>query len=243
MVRRVREANLRHAVCIINFTHPFYDYTLSIYLFAFDLPILPKTIWKCAPLIPLKLRRLHPHPQRSPLQSPRLRPQIQHMYARFTSKFHISHFTLTNLVSPLTTGFPGPSTDPSQGFDTLATTRLEMLKSIIGHVGDDNIFIEPPFNIDYGCNISLGDRFYANFNLTILDCSLVTIGKRCMFGPNVSIFAATHETEVQSRRENIEYGRPVVVGDDCWIGGNVVSFSRDRGMVEADDDDRLFYRV
>jgi hypothetical protein len=147
MVRRVREANLRHAVCIINFTHPFYDYTLSIYLFAFDLPILPKTIWKCAPLIPLKLRRLHPHPQRSPLQSPRLRPQIQHMYARFTSKFHISHFTLTNLVSPLTTGFPGPSTDPSQGFDTLATTRLEMLKSIIGHVGDDNIFIEPPFNM------------------------------------------------------------------------------------------------
>lgn len=43
-----------------------------------------------------------------------------------------------------------------------------------------------------------------------------------MFGPNVSIFAATHETEVQSRRDNIEYGRPVVVGDDCWIGGNVV---------------------
>src|SRR3712207_8828822 len=56
----------------------------------------------------------------------------------------------------------------------------------------------------------------ANFNLTILDCSLVTIGDRCMFGPNVSIFAATHESEVQSRRENVEYGRPVVVGDDCW---------------------------
>jgi acetyltransferase-like isoleucine patch superfamily enzyme len=105
----------------------------------------------------------------------------------------------------------------------LASERLKMLKSIIGHVGDDNIFIEPPFNIDYGCNISLGERFYANFNLTILDCSLVTIGDRCMFGPNVSIFAATHEAEVQSRRENIEYGRPVVIGDDCWIGGNVVS--------------------
>ena len=43
-----------------------------------------------------------------------------------------------------------------------------------------------------------------------------------MFGPNVSIFAATHETEVESRRQNIEYGRPVVIGDDCWIGGNVV---------------------
>lgn len=81
--------------------------------------------------------------------------------------------------------------------------------------------IEPPFNIDYGCNISLGKRFYANFNLTILDCSLVTIGNRCMFGPNVSIFAATHEAEVASRRANVEFGRPVVIGDDCWIGGNV----------------------
>jgi acetyltransferase-like isoleucine patch superfamily enzyme len=105
-----------------------------------------------------------------------------------------------------------------------------MLKTIIGHIGDENVFIEPPFNIDYGCNISLGDRFYANFNLTILDCSLVTIGKRCMFGPNVSIFAATHEAEVQSRRDNVEYGRPVVVGDDCWIGGNVVSlYGKRRG--------------
>ena len=43
-----------------------------------------------------------------------------------------------------------------------------------------------------------------------------------MFGPNVSIFAATHETEVQSRREDVEYGRPVVIGNDCWIGGHVV---------------------
>jgi acetyltransferase-like isoleucine patch superfamily enzyme len=96
-----------------------------------------------------------------------------------------------------------------------------MLKTILGKCTDD-IFIEPPFTIDYGCNISLGARFYANFNLTILDCSLVTIGDRVMFGPNVSIFAATHETEVQSRREDIEYGKPVTIGDDCWIGGHVV---------------------
>jgi acetyltransferase-like isoleucine patch superfamily enzyme len=99
---------------------------------------------------------------------------------------------------------------------------MKQLKTIIGHIGSDDIFIEPPFNIDYGCNISIGTRFYSNFNLTILDCSLVTIGNRCMFGPNVSIFAATHEAEVQSRRDNVEYGRPVVIGDDCWIGGNVV---------------------
>ena len=96
-----------------------------------------------------------------------------------------------------------------------------MLQAILGKV-HPTAFIEPPFSIDYGCNISIGQNFYSNFNLTILDCSLVTIGDRVMCGPNVSIFAATHETEVQSRREEIEYGRPVVIGDDCWIGGHVV---------------------
>ncbi|RMZ72190.1 galactoside O-acetyltransferase [Pyrenophora seminiperda CCB06] len=120
------------------------------------------------------------------------------------------------------TWFPDTTTDPDKGFDILAAERFRLLKQIIGHIADDEVFIEPPFNIDYGCNISLGKRFYSNFNLTILDCSLVSIGNRCMFGPNVSIFAATHESEVQSRRDNIEYGRPVVIGDDCWVGGNVV---------------------
>ncbi|KAL5392627.1 hypothetical protein PMIN04_006872 [Paraphaeosphaeria minitans] len=115
--------------------------------------------------------------------------------------------------------FPASSTNPT--FDTLAADRLTRLRSILGHVGDDT-FIEPPFRIDYGCNITIGTRFYANFNLTILDCSLVAIGERVMFGPNVSVFAATHETEVESRRRDIEYGRPVVIGDDCWIGGHVV---------------------
>lgn len=55
----------------------------------------------------------------------------------------------------------------------------------------------------------------------ILDCGLVRIGHRVMFGPYVSIFAATHEVEVQSRRDYIEYAGPVVIGDDCWVGGNV----------------------
>lgn len=58
--------------------------------------------------------------------------------------------------------------------------------------------------------------------MTILDCGIVTIGDRCMFGPNVSVFAATHETEVQSRREFIEYAREVTIGSDCWIGGQSV---------------------
>lgn len=96
-----------------------------------------------------------------------------------------------------------------------------MLQSIVGSVGAD-AYIEPPFTVDYGCNLRLGERFYANFNLVVLDCGLVTIGDRAMFGPNVSIFAATHETEVQSRRDNIEYTRPITIGDDCWVGGHTI---------------------
>ncbi|KAK9413936.1 putative Maltose/galactoside acetyltransferase domain-containing protein [Seiridium unicorne] len=103
----------------------------------------------------------------------------------------------------------------------------------MGGVGNGT-FIEPPISIDYGCNIILGENFYSNFKyaqltagryrtslLVILDCGLVTIGNRVLFGPFVSIFAATHETEVQSRRDGIEYAKPVSIGDDCWIGGNV----------------------
>jgi acetyltransferase-like isoleucine patch superfamily enzyme len=111
---------------------------------------------------------------------------------------------------------------PDANFDTVLQDRLPKLKSILGYVGGDDAFIEPPFRVDYGCNVSIGAGFYANFNLTILDCALVTIGNTVMMGPNVSILAATHETDVQSRRNNIEYAKPVVIGDDCWIGGHVV---------------------
>jgi acetyltransferase-like isoleucine patch superfamily enzyme len=63
---------------------------------------------------------------------------------------------------------------------------------------NNDIYIEPPFSIDYGCNIKFGKRFYASFNLCILDCTIITIGDRVMLGPNVSIFGATHETDLQS---------------------------------------------
>ncbi|KAG9232016.1 maltose O-acetyltransferase [Amylocarpus encephaloides] len=104
---------------------------------------------------------------------------------------------------------------------SLAADRQKMLREYVGYLGEES-WIEAPFYFDYGCNISFGDRFYANTNLVILDCGLVTIGDRVMFGPFVSIFAATHETEVQSRRHNIEFAREVVIGNDCWIGGSTV---------------------
>ncbi|KAG8414487.1 hypothetical protein J3459_014680 [Metarhizium acridum] len=103
--------------------------------------------------------------------------------------------------------------------DSLLADREAMLQSTFGKVGK-GAFIEPPINIDYGCNITIGDNFYSNFNLVILDCGIVKIGNRVQFGPFVSIFAATHETGVQSRRDGVEYAKSVTIGDDCWIGGN-----------------------
>jgi acetyltransferase-like isoleucine patch superfamily enzyme len=131
--------------------------------------------------------------------------------------------------------FPDDATDYS-----LAADRDVMLKNFIGHVGKD-VCIDPPFQVDYGCNIIIGDGFYANFkcvrsftakdlqatnfekkSMVILDCAMVTIGDRVKFGPNVGVFAATHPIEVQERRESPDYSKEVTIGNDCWIGGNSV---------------------
>lgn len=58
--------------------------------------------------------------------------------------------------------------------------------------------------------------------MVILDCAIVRIGDRTKFGPNVSIFAATHPTDIQARRESPDYSKEVSIGNDCWIGGHTV---------------------
>ena len=79
-----------------------------------------------------------------------------------------------------------------------------ILKGLLGHIADDNILINQPFYCDYGKQISVGKRFFANFNFTVLDEAPVTIGDDCFIGPNVSIYTACHSTdpvERNSRRE------------------------------------------
>lgn len=100
----------------------------------------------------------------------------------------------------------------------------ERQKIVAEILGDDNptIYIEPPFHCDYGTNIKLGDNAYFNFNATILDEAPVTIGKNTKFGPNCSLYTACHPLDPAKRREHIEFSKPITVGDDCWIGGNVV---------------------
>jgi maltose O-acetyltransferase len=84
----------------------------------------------------------------------------------------------------------------------------------------DEIFIEPPFYCDYGYNIYAGRNVFFNFDCVILDVCPVKIGSNTMFGPGVHIYAATHPADIMLRRKDLELGKPVSIGDDCWIGGH-----------------------
>ncbi|THW10694.1 hypothetical protein D6D24_07742 [Aureobasidium pullulans] len=136
-------------------------------------------------------------------------------YNAFVPELLTGRFRARKLASQYNAPIPEEMTE-----DELMSKRAEILKKFFGSLGK-NSCIEPPLNVDYGCNILVGDDFYSNFGLTILDCCLVEIGDRVMFGPNVSILSATHQTDIQSRRDGVEFALPVFIGDDCWIGGNV----------------------
>ena len=108
------------------------------------------------------------------------------------------------------------NTPPEQGEELGA-----LIREIIGKCGK-NIFIEPPFRCDYGSNIEVGENFFANYNLTILDVGKVTIGKNAQIAPNVSIFTAGHPVHPDSRNSGYEYVISVTIGDNVWLGGNTV---------------------
>lgn len=94
------------------------------------------------------------------------------------------------------------------------------LHDLLGDCGE-HIQINQPFRIDYGCNLRVGDYFFANFNFTVLDEGPVTIGAHAYIGPNVSIYTAVHPIDPVERNKDIESSRPVTIGDNVWIGGNV----------------------
>ncbi|WP_313134649.1 sugar O-acetyltransferase [Anaerocolumna sp.] len=97
----------------------------------------------------------------------------------------------------------------------------QLIRGIFGKTGE-NVHIEQPFHCDYGKNIEVGKFFYANYNCVILDVGKVTIGDYVMFAPNVSIYTAGHPIHPDSRNSGYEYGIPITIGDNVWIGGNVV---------------------
>ncbi len=96
----------------------------------------------------------------------------------------------------------------------------EVVKELLGK--SEGAWINPPFYCDYGFNIEVGSNFFANYNCTMLDVAKITIGDNCFMAPNVAIYTAGHPIHPDSRNSMYEYGIPVTIGDNVWIGGNVV---------------------
>jgi len=99
--------------------------------------------------------------------------------------------------------------------------RAKWVAELIGVVGE-GAYIEPPFHCDYGLHITLGRKVYFNFGCVILDVTPVTIGDNVMFAPGVHIYAATHPIDAKERNSGFEYGRPVTIGSDVWVGGGSI---------------------
>lgn len=99
--------------------------------------------------------------------------------------------------------------------------RTNILKELLGSCGK-KIYMEPNIRFDYGYNIHIGENFYANFDCTILDVCEVRIGDNCMFGPGVHLYTANHPIEPKARISGQEFGKPITIGDNVWIGGGAI---------------------
>lgn len=99
--------------------------------------------------------------------------------------------------------------------------RTEILKMLFGNVAK-NIYIEPSFKCDYGYNITVGDNFFANYDCVMLDVCPITIGDNVMLAPGVHIYTATHPLDPIERSSGYEYGKPVKIGNNVWLGGRSV---------------------
>lgn len=108
------------------------------------------------------------------------------------------------------------ATRPSQG-----ERRAELLRAMFASVGE-GVYIEPPLHANWGGrHVHVGDRVYANFNLTLVDDGEIRIGDGVMFGPNVTVTTAGHPVLPELRRVAAQFNLPVTIGDNVWIGSGV----------------------
>jgi maltose O-acetyltransferase len=112
-----------------------------------------------------------------------------------------------------------------------ARDRHRMLSELFAHVGHGAV-IRPPFHCDYGFNISLGDGVFLNFGCVVLDVVAVTIGDGTQIGPGVQILTADHPRAPAERASGLEFGRPVSIGRNVWIGGGALLMP---GVTVGDD--------
>lgn len=114
-------------------------------------------------------------------------------------------------------------------YETDVERRKEILDLLLPNRGE-GAFLQSPVQFDYGVFTTVGKGFYANFNFTVLDTCPVTIGDNVFFGPNCSLYTALHslnpaERALRKREDgsvyDLEYGKPIMIGNNCWIAGNV----------------------
>ncbi|GGI15174.1 maltose O-acetyltransferase [Gottfriedia solisilvae] len=105
--------------------------------------------------------------------------------------------------------------------ETESRKRESILKQLFGSTGE-SLYIEPTFRCDYGYNIHVGQNFYANFDCVILDVCPVNIGENCFMAPGVHIYTATHPLDPIERASGVEFGKPVTIGDNVWLGGRAI---------------------
>ncbi|TWT05481.1 acetyltransferase [Planococcus sp. CPCC 101016] len=99
--------------------------------------------------------------------------------------------------------------------------RADLLKKLFGSTGE-LIYVEPTIRCDYGFNVHVGENFYANFDCVFLDVCEIRIGDNCLMAPGVHIYTATHPLNPEARNSGKEFGKPVTIGNNVWIGGRAV---------------------
>ena len=120
--------------------------------------------------------------------------------------------------------------DYNKTYEYETEKRAEILSQLVGEMGEGS-FIQGPVTFHYGVHTTIGKRFFGNFNLTVQDDAKVTIGDDCSFGPNVTIVTPVHPMlprerfamrNAQGEARHMCYAKPVHIGNDCWLGANVV---------------------
>ncbi len=97
----------------------------------------------------------------------------------------------------------------------------QILVELLGSVGTD-VTLRPPLYVDYGTQISIGDRVFANYGLTALDCARISIGDDTQIGPHVQLLTPTHPLDPDERRSGLEAAAPITIGSNVWIGGGAI---------------------
>lgn len=111
-----------------------------------------------------------------------------------------------------------------QRINQLPADHIDEIIKLEGQVfqgSRDNVFIQPPFEVDYGRHIRVGKNFYCNVNAIFLDTNWITIGDNVKIGPRVNLLTAGHPIDAETRISLLEFAAPITIGDNTWLGGNV----------------------